>query len=186
MTDNELFAYFPLLETKRLILDEYQTNHAQDVFNILSQKEVSYHEIRDPFTKIEEAQNYVQARLFQSKEKAEGVFWAIRLKNSEKIIGDIGYSPYLPFISEVGFKLHPDYWNQGILSEALQIVIHFLFTETDTRRIEGLTRPANLAAIRVLEKNGFKKEGTLRESQFFNEQAFDMNLYAMLKSEYKH
>jgi len=50
-------------------------------------------------------------------------------------------------------------------------------------RIEALTIDDNLASIRVLEKTGFKKEGTLREALNKNNSYYDLAIYSLLKGE---
>lgn len=184
MTTEELFDQFPRLETKRLELIKFQPEFAQEFFELLRDPRVNQHETREPFTELTQAERYVHYRQFITRKKSEGIIWAVSLRRHNEVIGDIGYNPQGEFIAEVGFKLHPDYWNQGLMSEALQAVIGFLFKKTNSRRIEAFTRPANRAAASVLTKNSFQNEGVLRECQYFKDESYDLALYALLKCEY--
>ena len=47
--------------------------------------------------------------------------------------------------------------------------------------IEAIIDPSNYASAKVLEKNGFIKEGHLRENVFFNGQYLDSVIYSLLK-----
>lgn len=59
----------------------------------------------------------------------------------------------------VGYWISPDFARQGYMSEALESVVDFAFTELDLSRIEAACLPENTASRGVLEKAGFKYEG---------------------------
>jgi [ribosomal protein S5]-alanine N-acetyltransferase len=185
MVTEELFTEFPTLETNRLVLQEFQPEFATDIFKILSNVNVNQFETREPFTELSQAERYVKARLFITREKREGIIWTIALKGSTEIIGDIGYAPHHGCNAEIGFKLRPDYWNKGLITEAIKAVDHFLFTQIGINRIEATTRLENIASARVLAKNGFQKEGTLRECEHYQGKFYDLVMYSLLKREYQ-
>ena len=55
----------------------------------------------------------------------------------------------------VGYRLLERYWGQGIASEALKMMINYLYNETDIEIITASTMIENRASAKVLEKNGF-------------------------------
>ena len=57
---------------------------------------------------------------------------------------------------EVGYVLSKDYWGQGLMSEAIQGVIKYLFEEVKLDFIAGCFFKRNNRSRRVQEKNGFK------------------------------
>jgi [ribosomal protein S5]-alanine N-acetyltransferase len=183
MTD-DVFPQFPQLESDRLILKEFKPEFWKDIFTLLSDERVSEHETREPFIKLSQAEQYVKARLFITRERREGIIWAISRKEEDDVIGDIGYAPHHKLNAEIGFKLQPAYWNQGLMTEAVLIVVQFLFTETETLRIEAMTRPKNYGSIKVLEKCGFQKEGILRKCEHHQGESWDMGMYSLLKEEF--
>jgi len=67
---------------------------------------------------------------------------------------------------EVGYSLIPSERGKGYCTEALKVMIDYLFLSKDTNRIQALTDPRNLASQNVLQKTGFKKEGVLRKTIF--------------------
>jgi ribosomal-protein-alanine N-acetyltransferase len=184
MKNDQLFTEFPELLTERLHLLEYKQDYIGDVYKILSDERVSRFETREPFTKIAQAKRYVEVREFITREKSEGIIWAISTNLQNEIIGDIGYYPHHLHNAEIGFKLRYDFWNKGIMTEALEAVTQFLFTKTDTKRIEATTRPDNEAARRVLEKNDYIMEGIMRECEHHKDESFDLVMYSILKREY--
>ena len=71
-----------------------------------------------------------------------------RLANVQRNAGSIGYMVLTPF------------WSQGIGTEAVRQICGIAFQELALERIIGEVFPENLASARVLEKNGFRLEGT--------------------------
>ena len=61
---------------------------------------------------------------------------------------------------EVGFWLFPSYWNKGLISEALEKRIAYCKNEKDIHPLEAYVEEGNGASDRVLEKAGFRYEGT--------------------------
>ncbi|WP_075181384.1 GNAT family N-acetyltransferase [Pantoea sp. 1.19] len=66
--------------------------------------------------------------------------------------------------AEVGYKLLPAQAGQGYASEALGALCQFLLTECEFWKLRALVIEGNHASRRVLEKNGFRQEGLLREN----------------------
>jgi [ribosomal protein S5]-alanine N-acetyltransferase len=59
---------------------------------------------------------------------------------------------------EIGYRLHPDYWNQGFATEAACAVRDHGFGALNLRRLISLIHPDNTASRRVAEKNGMQLE----------------------------
>ena len=75
------------------------------------------------------------------------------------------------------------WWHNGITSEALKVVMDFLFDVVDVNRIECRHDPRNPNSGKVMKKCGMKFEGTLRSSDRNNQGLCDACYYALLKSE---
>jgi ribosomal-protein-alanine N-acetyltransferase len=54
---------------------------------------------------------------------------------------------------ELGYKLAKEYWNQGLTTEAAQAVQAWAFEHLDIERLISIIDPANMASLRVAEKN---------------------------------
>ena len=61
---------------------------------------------------------------------------------------------------EIGYRLHPDYWNRGLITEAARVVRDHGFRDLKLPRVISLVHPENVPSRRVAEKNGMsvKKE----------------------------
>ncbi len=86
---------------------------------------------------------------------------------------------------EIGYSLVPSERGKGYGTEATQLMVDYLFLSKDTKRIQAQTDPRNVASYKLLEKVGFKKEGTLRKSFFMRGEWVDSYIYSILREEWK-
>ncbi len=86
---------------------------------------------------------------------------------------------------EIGYCLSSAYWGRGIMTEALELVMNFLFREVRFERITLRHFPDNPASGRVMQKAGLAFEGILRRTVRHKDgQLTDVALYAALKDEW--
>ncbi len=86
---------------------------------------------------------------------------------------------------EIGYSLVPNEREKGYCSEAVKIMVDYLFLSKDITRVQAQTDHRNVASQKVLEKVGFKKEGTLRKTFFTNGEWTNMFLFSILREEWK-
>ena len=86
---------------------------------------------------------------------------------------------------EIGYSLVPSERGKGYCTEAVNIMVDYLFFSKESRRIQAHTDLRNVASQKVLEKVGFKKEGTLRKNFFVRGEWRDAYLYSILREEWK-
>ncbi|QNF34931.1 GNAT family N-acetyltransferase [Adhaeribacter swui] len=84
--------------------------------------------------------------------------------------------------AEIGYWLSEQYWNQGIITEALQAITDFGFNTLELERIYAGVFAWNPKSARVLEKAGYHLEGKLKNSVYKNKQLIDSLLYAKVRS----
>lgn len=84
--------------------------------------------------------------------------------------------------AELGYWLAEPYWNLGIMTEALRQAIKDYLSHSDIVRIHANVYENNPASMKVLEKAGFRKCGTLRKACFKNCQFVDCHCYELLRS----
>ena len=82
------FKKFPILITERLILRKTTFNDSEVVFKLRSNKEIIKYIKRDPPTKIEEANEFIEM-ISEGMEKGENINWSISLKSDPQMIGSI-------------------------------------------------------------------------------------------------
>jgi RimJ/RimL family protein N-acetyltransferase len=86
---------------------------------------------------------------------------------------------------EIGYTLVPSERGKGYGTEAVGIIVDYLFLSKDIMRIQAQTDQRNVASQKVLEKAGFKKEGTLRKNFFMRGEWTDDYIYSILREEWK-
>jgi RimJ/RimL family protein N-acetyltransferase len=86
---------------------------------------------------------------------------------------------------EISYSLVPNEREKGYCTEAIKIMVDYLFLSKDTVRIQAQTDLRNVASRKILEKVGFKKEGTLHKNLFIRGEWRDSFLYSILREEWK-
>jgi len=117
------------------------------------------------------------------KPASEEKWFFIEKKDGSKI-GSIGHFQAGGLL-EIGYSLIPSERGKGFCTEAVKIMVDYLFLSRDTRRIQAHTDTRNVASQKVLEKVGFKKEGVIRKSKFIRGEWRDEFLYSILREEWK-
>jgi ribosomal-protein-alanine N-acetyltransferase len=107
--------------------------------------------------------------------------------NKSEKLGVIMYSPIDLSIStiEIGYGIDEvKERGKGLATEAVKLMVDFLFKTKNIERIEATTDTKNVASQKVLEKNGFKREGLMRKRSFVNGEFRDDYLYSILREEW--
>jgi [ribosomal protein S5]-alanine N-acetyltransferase len=100
------------------------------------------------------------------------------------LIGGIGFHLKYGIKShkdEIGYWLAKDFWNKGIMTKVVKKFCEIGFAENNLLRIEAVVFENNLASARVLEKNGFTKEGLLRKYLIKDNFPVNAFLYSLIK-----
>lgn len=85
--------------------------------------------------------------------------------------------------SELGYWIGEPYWGKGLATEAIAQMIRYGFEELHLERIYAGVFDFNKASMRVLEKNGFIKEGIKRRAVIKNGQIRDEHQYAIIRNQ---
>jgi RimJ/RimL family protein N-acetyltransferase len=76
------------------------------------------------------------------------------------------------------------YWGGGIGTEAHLLLADWAFKNLGLHKIWADIRPENAAIIKVIERLGFKVEGTLREEKFIGGKRVDIVRIGLLRREF--
>jgi [ribosomal protein S5]-alanine N-acetyltransferase len=177
---------FPRINTKNLALKQITEEDSKSILKYLSDHEVMKYYGMKPFITEEEALEEIgwYRSIFESK---TGIRWGISLVGEEEIIGSCGLHNWdkRHNRAEVGFELSKEYWNKGIMKEALKAVITFAYNNYDLNRIQALVEPENHASLKVLKSTGFNEEGLLAEYEYTNGKYDDLIMLSILKKDIK-
>lgn len=75
-------------------------------------------------------------------------------------------------------------WSKGYGKEATNLMVDYAFEQLNMNRIQLHVSAENPRAVRVYEKTGFIKEGTLRQAMFYDNHYIDFYLMALIKEDW--
>ena len=186
MRYTDSYVYMPELTTPRLRLRRLTMRDAADVYKYSRDREVARHVLWDAHRSIGDSRSYLRymLRRYRNREPAS---WGLEYLETGQVIGTIGFMWIQSDNSaaEVGYSLSRDYWNRGVMTEALKAVIAHGFGAMNLNRIEAQHETGNPASGAVMRKCGMVHEGTLRQRLFNKGKYVDVELYAILRRDYR-
>lgn len=87
--------------------------------------------------------------------------------------------------ASIGYWIGQPYTGRGMMTAAVGAVLQVAFERLALNRVEAACRPANAASLRVLEKNGFRREGLARGYLQVDGAWHDHVLLAILADEWR-
>lgn len=115
-------------------------------------------------------------------EGVDGTFRAVVVDG--KIVGSVSVerkADIYKLDGELGYMLLNDYWNRGLMTQAVGQVCEIAIKELGLNRITANVFQPNLASQRILLKNGFVQEGTMRKAAIKGNNVYDILIYGLLK-----
>jgi RimJ/RimL family protein N-acetyltransferase len=169
-----------LIQSENIIIRRWNEDDYSELINITNSPKISEN-LDDNFIvdhSVETAKEFVKKLVVQEKcfaiiydGKLAGEI-SLRMKDKDK-----------KYTALIKYWLGEKYWNKGIATTAVKLLIKYAFNNYNIERIEGKVYTWNKPSTKVLEKSGFKFEGTLRKSTIKNSQIVDEFLYSVIKSD---
>jgi RimJ/RimL family protein N-acetyltransferase len=78
-----------------------------------------------------------------------------------------------------------EFWGKGIGTEAHSLLIQWAFDELNLHKIWAVVYTNNAAVLKIVEKLGFRIEGTLREEKYIRGKRIDLLRIGVLRDEFK-
>lgn len=172
------------LTTKRLSLRKLKLEDFHDIFNKWAgDKEVAKYTTWYAHQSEEVTQEYVKM-VVRPYNELNYYCWGIEYqKNLVGMISVIQVDEEAE-VCGIGYVLSKNYWNLGLMTEATNCVVAFLFKQVGYRRIIGWCDVANTASSLVLSNVGMQLEGTLRQQIVRKDGTYgDEYMYGILKDE---
>lgn len=176
----------PTLETKRLLLRPLKMTDGPSIYRYAKDERVGPSAGWKPHRNIEETMKFIQYSIKKRDYGQPGIY-AIVLKKTETVVGTIEVHSFHEHKGEIGFVLSPDYWNQGIITEAAKAVIIYAFEVLKLDRLQYGYFLFNNASKRVCEKLGFQFEGILRKKfKLWNGDVIDEAISSITRDDYEN
>lgn len=181
------FSGTPKIETERLVLRRFECIDAQSVFDHwLSDERVTDNRIKPAHKKVSETVERLD-RIVSQYDSKEFCCWAIELKTSGELIGEIDLYGFNKATEncEVSYSLGYNWWNQGYGTEALRAVVEFGFRHMHVHKISAAHNTDNPASGKIMRKVGMEQEGTIKHMiRNAKNQYKDCAVYGLLKEDY--
>ena len=160
-------------------LRPFRMSDAEKLTEMANNKKISRN-LRDgfphPYTH-EDAVTFIRHCLDMPRD----TFFAIEFRSEH--VGNISLNPCQDVYrksAEIGYFIAEPYWNKGIASSAVKIIVQFGFNNLGMMRIQTGVYEYNPASMRVLEKCGFVKEGLFKKAIYKDGELWDEVRFAIL------
>ncbi|GFZ29755.1 ribosomal-protein-serine acetyltransferase [Clostridium zeae] len=175
--------------TDRLVIRRFKTDDWKDLYEYMCIPNVIFYEPYEVFNE-EDSVNAAKNRETQGEESC---FWAVCLKEDNKMIGNLYFQKQEPedFMTwEIGYVFNPKYYGRGYATEASFKMLEYAFEELKAHRITAGVNMNNTKSWRLLERLKMRREGLFLQNVFFKKTAdgkpiwHDSYRYGMLASEW--
>lgn len=125
-------------------------------------------------------------RYREEADKGSGLSFLIFENANKRLVGGISIGNIRRGVAQsaqIGYWMGEEFAGQGLMLDALRLVVPFGFNTLRLHRIEAACIPENTRSVRLLEKAGFRREGLLRSYLRINGMWQDHYLYALIADE---
>ena len=188
MSDAELSNPAYRIETERLVIRCYNPSDVQMLADSVSQNVEHLkpwmpwvHAEPEPIEEKEERLKRFRGMFDLGQDYIYGIF------NPEetRLLGGTGLHTRLGESQlEIGYWIHKDFVNQGLVTESTSALIKVAFEVVHVHRLEIHCDPGNFASAAIPRKLGFTHEGTLRAKTRFLDRWSDSMIWGLLEGEY--
>ena len=166
------------LETNRLILDkgtledylkvyEYDFGKLRDIDGVFEYEKYDLNEVKSWFS-------CGMKEFYNKAEKDHNFYWIIYLKSENTPIGDLDACQESLDNNEIeiSFNIHPNYWGNGYMPEAIESVLNYLF-ELGYDNVICTYSEGNKKSKRVCDKLGFELYKIEKDARVINGKSID-------------
>ena len=156
---------FENLETNRLLLENIGIEDREFIFSVFSNDDVNkYLFDAEPLTDISGADEIIS--FYLETEPKNQHRWIIIRKTDNVKMGTCGFHCWDVNNGKVdiGYDLKKDFWGNGYMEEALKQIIEFAHKIMKIKEINACIYVDNSKSIRLIDKLGFKLNGSKTET----------------------
>lgn len=157
-----LAAADPVLETRRLRLRKMTLDDGEFIVGLFTQSSFLQNIGDRGVNTVADAHRYIcEGPMTSYRERGFG-FYVVELKDEGDAVGICGLikRPGLDHV-DVGFALLPEFWGNGYATEAAAAALEH-GCQRGLDPILAIAQPENRGSVRVLEKIGMRRSGSVR------------------------
>lgn len=178
----------PTLTTDRLVLRPFVEADAPALFPLAANPNVTRFTLWEHHKTVEDTlafvRDYAQCRYLEGTPEP----YAITRKDDPdgRPVGALGcfWASRPNAAMELGYWLAEPYWGRGLVVEACRAVVSEVFISCCPERVQARVIAGNDASRRVLDKLGFRYEGTFRSFLLRRGRYEDVLMYSVLRPEW--
>src|SRR5215472_7927805 len=178
---------FTELAGERVLLRRFRPADVADFVAYRSRAEVARFQSWDAPYPREEGERFVRQLMKEHPDTpGEWFQFAVALRPAGQLIGDCAALPHAddPRQCEIGFTIAGEHQGHGYATEAVRLLLDYLFATRGKHRIIAYCDARNAASIALLERLAMRREGHLRESTWAKGEWTDDLVYALLHHEW--
>ncbi|MFL5341146.1 MAG: GNAT family N-acetyltransferase [Gemmataceae bacterium] len=178
----------PTLQTTRLIVRPIVQDDVDSIFAYACNPAVTRFTLWDRHRDRNDSLEFVRDYAFlRYVEKQPDPLAICQKEEPGRVLGTVGcfWNARANRTMEMGYALAEEHWGRGFVVEAAGALLDHVFAAYEVERVQARCMVENAASTRVMQKLGMKFEGCLRSSLFHRERFWDMNLYAILRCEWR-
>ena len=175
---------FRELRTRRLVLRALSMADAAPMHDVLSDPDSMRFWYHMPHGDLSETEALLRDR--RLPDSGQHRVWAITTDGGEWL-GDVSifHNGNTPSLLWLGYLLKPSARGKGYAVEAAAAALDYGFEDWGAHRIEANLDPDNVGSIAVLERLGFRYEGTQRRNFLLGTEWKDTSIYGLLIEEWR-
>ncbi len=145
-----------------------------------------------PFMEVDVLSTEAEARTFideilQGMRRGEVWQWGLALTTTDELVGSciLNRFSWSNERAEVGFALAPSHWGTGLMTDGLDLLLGHCFGPLALFRLEADVDPRNEGALKLLRRQGFVPEGTLRARHLIDGERQDTCFLGLLAPDWR-
>ncbi len=169
-----------MLKDEKIILRKLQSSECKKLAELANNKKISDN-LRDLFPFPYSTDN---ALFFYDLIKAEDPRLTFAIEHTGELCGIISLVPQTDIYrgtAEIGYWLGEPFWGMGIATRAVKLITGYGLHVLNFTRIHTGVFETNPASMKVLEKNGYMKEGIFKKAITKNNRVMDEHRFAITK-----
>lgn len=180
-----MFEEGEIIPLDDIILRRHRPEDASDIVIQIDDEQVSRYTLNIPYPYgMKDAEDFLSMNRAWS-EQGTSLNLAITLKGEDKVIGGIGLLNIERKFHHagIGYWLGRSYWGNNYATRCVRGMVRFGFERLGLQRISAIVFSPNKRSQRVLIKNGFVHEGTMRSRYILDGGRVDGEIYGLIRED---
>lgn len=170
-----------------IMLKQLQIENAEELFSLTDSNRAYLKQWLpwlDSTTIVDDSKNFIihMCDEYEHKNALQMGIWY-----KDQLVGSIGFHDFdhINKKTSIGYWLGKSFQGKGIIIRAVKAVLAFAFETEGMNKVQIQCGTLNTKSNAIPRKLNFRHEGILREEQWLYDRFVDMNVYSLLKKEWR-